>query len=120
MKLKLPPKRSSAELKKSVILINRFTTIEGKQDAFIQTQIGEYKRLQGKVKGSLTVKLHRATDGKTVINYARFATEEDYHNWVQSDLFREHKKIIEPYVLQSDPVLVDVVYEEDQNGEKNV
>lgn len=117
MEVKLPNKRSESSLEKPVILINRFTTKPGMQDKFAEAQIAEYRRLRGKVKGSISIRLHKATDGKTVVNYARFASERDYHVWVESQLFAEHKKIIEPFVEKAEPVLVEVIYDLDENGE---
>lgn len=111
MELKLPSKRTSESMNKPVILINRFTTPMGKQQPFIDAQTAEYKRLDGLVKGSLTVKLHKATDGKTVVNYATFATEEDYHNWVNSELFQDHLSRIKHLVEKAEPALFEVVYE---------
>ena len=114
MELKLPTKGSTEQMQRPVILINRFTTPDGKQDLFIEGQVAEYKRLDGLVKGSLSVKLHKSTDGKTVVNYARFASEQDYHNWVNSDLFKDHVDRIKHLVVKSEPALFEVVYEKEE------
>ncbi len=114
MELKLPSKGSTDQMQRPVILINRFTTPDGKQDPFIEGQVAEYKRLDGLVKGSLSVKLHKSTDGKTVVNYARFASEQDYHNWVTSDLFKDHVSRIKHLVVKSEPALFEVVYEKEE------
>lgn len=116
--LKLPAERQKHQQSGQVILINRFTTPQGEQQKFIDAQTAEYKRLDGKVKGSISVKLHKGTDGKTVVNYAVFATETDYHNWVKSELFKDHLDKIKHLVTKAEPLLFEVVYEKSEAGTK--
>lgn len=93
-----------------VTLINVFTVKPGKQDEFMNAQIAEYKRLEGQIKGTLTINLHRSLDGTKCVNYAQFSSETDYRAWVKSDLFKEHFEKIKDLVEQAEPALYEVVY----------
>jgi hypothetical protein len=95
-----------------VTLINVFTTKPGSQQAFVTAQTGEYKRLRGKIAGSLSANLHRGLGGSKAANYALFRSLEALGTWQQSDLMKEHMPIILPYVERAQPDIyraVDVV-----------
>ena len=86
-----------------VTLINVFTAKPGKQQAFITAQIGEYKRLRGKIAGGLAVNLHRGLGGSKAANYAHFTSLEAIRTWQQSALMKEHMPVIQPYVERAQP-----------------
>jgi hypothetical protein len=95
-----------------VTLINVFTAKPGNQQAFVTAQMGEYKRLRGKIAGSLSANLHRGLGGSKAANYAQFRSLEALGTWQQSDLMKEHMPVILPYVERAQPDIyraVDVV-----------
>jgi hypothetical protein len=86
-----------------VTLINVFTTRPGSQQAFVTAQIGEYKRLRGRIAGALSVNLHRGLGGSKAANYAHFRSLKALGTWQQSDLMKEHMPVIQPYVERAQP-----------------
>ena len=92
-----------------VTLINVFTTKPGNQQAFVTAQMGEYKRLRGKIAGALSANLHRGLGGSKAANYAHFRSLEALGTWQQSDLMKEHMPIILPYVERAQPDIYRVV-----------
>jgi len=89
----------------AVVLVNVFTPKPGQLDAFVAAQIGEYRRLLGKVAGWRGNRIHRSLDRKTAVNYAVFESLAAYKGWRDSALFVEHLKVIEPLVEKSEPGL---------------
>src|SRR5688500_1727011 len=55
-----------------VTLINTFTVTPANQQAFVEVQHGEYRRLQGQIPGAIAANLHRGRSGTRVVNYAQF------------------------------------------------
>jgi heme-degrading monooxygenase HmoA len=93
-----------------VTLINVFTVPPGGQEPFAAAQSGEYRRLRGQIAGSLSANLHRGTDGVTLANYAQFRSMDDYRAWLQSDLMRDHLKVIHALIQVSEPGMYRVVH----------
>lgn len=95
---------SALEVRRDLVtLVNIFTVAPGEQAPFAEAQMGEYRRLRGKVAGSLSANLHRAFDGQTLANVAQFRSMADYHAWVESELMREHGLVIRHLILRSEP-----------------
>ncbi len=94
-----------------VVLINQFTANPGALDQFIAIQKSEYVALRGKVKGFIANRLHRAVDGKSAVNIAIFDSLENYKAWRESELFRKHVEVIQPYIAKSEPGIYEIVYE---------
>jgi hypothetical protein len=92
-----------------VTLINIFTVQPTSQQLFLEAQIGEYKRLSGKIAGSLGANLHRGLSGRKAVNYAQFRTVEQFRAWQASDLMKDHLPLIQPYVEGIQPGIYRVV-----------
>ena len=90
-----------------VVLVNVFTPKPGQLDAFVDAQVGEYRRLLGKVAGWRGNRIHRSLDGKTAVNYAVFESLAVYKGWRDSELFADHLKVIEPLVERAEPGLYE-------------
>ena len=86
-----------------VTLVNIFTVAPGEQAPFAEAQMGEYRRLRGKVAGSLAANLHCSFDGQTLANLAQFRSMAEYRAWVESELMREHGLVIRHLILRSEP-----------------
>ena len=95
-----------------VVLVNVFTPKPGRLDDFIDAQIAEYRRLEGRVPGWRGNRLHRSLDGQTAVNYAAFESLAAYRAWRASDLFAEHFKAVESLIDRAEPGLyAAAVYE---------
>ena len=81
-----------------VTLVNIFMPTDGRLEAFVAAQTGEYERMQGRVEGWLGNHLHVALDGRDAVNIARFASLEAYNAFRGSDLFADHLERIRPFV----------------------
>lgn len=92
-----------------ITLINVFTVKPGAQPQFIAAQTSEYKRLAGKIAGSLSANLHRGLGGTKAINYAQFHSVEEMRTWQTSDLMRAHLPMIRPYIERAEPGLYRAV-----------
>lgn len=93
-----------------VTLINTFTVAPEKQQAFVDVQHGEYRRLAGRIPGSIAANLHRGRSGTRVVNYAQFQSMDAISAWQSSDLMKEHLPVIRPYVERVSPGLFRVVH----------
>lgn len=92
-----------------VTLINTFTVQPENQEPFIQAQSGEYKRLWGKIVGSLAANLHRGKSGTKAVNYAQFRSMEELRGWQTGDLMKDHLLVIKPLIERGQPGLYRVV-----------
>lgn len=101
-----------------VVLINVFRLDPDLTDAFVATQVSEYKRLQGLFPGSLSANLHVSLDRTRAVNYAHFSSVEAYTAMRQSSAFAEHLGRLKGLVLQAEPQLYTVAYT--QNTEQPI
>jgi heme-degrading monooxygenase HmoA len=93
-----------------VTLINTFTVTPENQQAFVDVQHGEYRRLSGQIRGAVAANLHRGRSGTRVINYAQFRSLEDFQAWQTSDLMKQHRPVIARYVERVSPGLFRLVH----------
>ena len=93
-----------------VTLINTFTLAPEQQQTFIETQHGEYKRLKGQIRGATAANLHRGRSGRRAVNYAQFRSLDEFTAWRTSDLMKEHRVVIDPFVERAAPRLFRVVH----------
>ena len=91
-----------------VTVINTFTVAPENQQPFLDAQHGEFRKLAGQIRGSVVANLHRGGSGRRVINYAQFRTLEDVHAWHTSDLMKQHRPVIAPYIERVSPGLFRV------------
>ncbi|MBD2842109.1 antibiotic biosynthesis monooxygenase family protein [Erythrobacter rubeus] len=94
-----------------VTLINIFTPKEGDLQNFVDAQIAEYRRLDGKVDGAIWNRLHVNRENGTAVNVALFESREKYDAWIDSDLFEEHIAKIKPLLDDVSPALYEVSYD---------
>ena len=93
-----------------IVLINVFSLDPDQAEAFVATQVGEYKRLQGVFPGSLSANLHLSLDRTRAVNYAHFSSVEAYLAMRASPAFLEHLERLKGLVLQAEPQLYTVIY----------
>jgi hypothetical protein len=93
-----------------VVLINVFRLDPDQAEAFVATQVSEYKRLQGAFPGSLSANLHVSLDRTRAVNYAHFSSVDAYMAMRQSVAFAEHLDRLRGLVLQAEPQLYTVAY----------
>lgn len=93
-----------------VVLINVFHLDPDRAEAFVATQVGEYKRLQGVFPGSLSANLHLSLDRTRAVNYAHFSSVETYLAMRDSPAFAEHLERLKGLVLKAEPQLYTVAY----------
>ena len=91
-----------------VMLVNIFTPKPGKEQAFIDAQTGEYRRLE--VDGWVGNRLGRSVDGGKLVNVAVFETIAKYNAWRASDEFAAHVDVIAPYMESAAPGMYEVLY----------
>lgn len=105
-----PSKVTTIDPERDVVtLINTFTVQPENQERFIQAQSGEYKRLWGKIEGSLAANLHRGRSGRKAVNYAQLQSVEALRSWQTSDLMKDHLRVIQPYIERGQPGVYRVV-----------
>jgi hypothetical protein len=93
-----------------IVLINVFHLDPDRAEAFVATQVGEYKRLQGVFPGSLSANLHVSLDRTRAVNYAHFSSVEAYLAMRDSPAFAEHLERLKGLVLKAEPQLYSVAY----------
>ncbi len=93
-----------------IVLINVFHLDPDRAEAFVATQVGEYKRLQGVFPGSLSANLHLSLDRTRAVNYALFSSVEAYLAMRDSPAFAEHLERLRGLVLRAEPQLYTVTY----------
>ncbi len=93
-----------------IVLINVFTLDPDKAEQFVATQVAEYKRLKGQFAGSYTANLHISLDCTRAVNYANFATVEDYVAMRNSPAFADHLSRLQELVVKAEPQLYQVMY----------
>jgi hypothetical protein len=99
-----------------VTLVNIFTVAPGGQTRFAEAQSDEYRRLHGKIAGSLAANLHRGLDGVTLANVAQFRSMPEFRAWVESDLMREHALVIRDLIERSEPGMYRVAHVASRTG----
>lgn len=92
------------------MLVNVFTPLPGKMEAFIAAQTDEYRRLLGTVKGWIGNRLGLAVDGEKAVNVAIFDSLVAYKAWRDSEAFAVHLDHIKPFVAESAPGIYQTVY----------
>ena len=93
-----------------VVLINVFHLDPDRAEAFVATQVSEYKRLQGVFPGSLSANLHLSLDRTRAVNDAHFSSVETYLAMRDSPAFAEHLERLRGLVLKAEPQLYTVAY----------
>ncbi len=93
-----------------IVLINVFHLDPDRAEAFVATQVGEYKRLQGLFPGSLSANLHLSLDRTRAVNYAHFSSVEAYLAMRENPAFLEHLERLRGLVLRAEPQLYTVAY----------
>jgi hypothetical protein len=93
-----------------IVLINVFHLDPDQAEAFVATQVSEYKRLQGVFPGSLSANLHLSLDRTRAVNYAHFSSVETYLAMRASPAFAEHLERLRGLVLKAQPQLYTVAY----------
>lgn len=91
-----------------VMLVNLFTPKPGQEQAFIDAQTAEYRRLD--VDGWIGNRLGRAVDGGKLVNVAVFESLEKYNAWRESEAFAAHVEVIRPYVAEAAPGMYEILY----------
>ena len=99
------------EVREAVIVINVFTPKPGQMDAFIQTQAEGLAQLRNRIPGWRGTRLYRALDERTVAAVSTFASADEYHAWMASALFDEHRKKVAPLIERAGPQLYRLVHE---------
>ncbi|MCP9848149.1 antibiotic biosynthesis monooxygenase [Synechococcus sp. Lug-A] len=93
-----------------IVLINVFHLDPDQAEAFVATQVSEYKRLQGVFPGSLSANLHLSLDRTRAVNYAHFSSVEAYLAMRASPVFAQHLERLKGLVLKAEPQLYTVAY----------
>ncbi len=93
-----------------IVLINVFHLAPDQAEAFVATQVSEYKRLQGVFPGSLSANLHLSLDRTRAVNYAHFSSVEAYLAMRSSPAFAQHLERLKGLVLKAEPQLYTVAY----------
>lgn len=93
-----------------IVLINVFHLDPDQAEAFVATQVSEYKRLQGVFSGSLSANLHLSLDRTRAVNYAHLSSVEAYLAMRSSPAFAQHLERLKGLVLKAEPQLYTVAY----------
>ena len=91
-------------------LINVFTVEPGKQKELFDSLVEASEKVMSKQPGYISANIHLGDDGKTVTNYAQWASLEDYHKVLAAPEVKEHLKTAAGLALEFKPVTYSKIW----------
>jgi quinol monooxygenase YgiN len=96
----------------NVTLINTFAVKSGKADALVALLKEATEQTVRKVPGFVSANLHVSLDAKKVVNYAQWASKEQFEAAMKNPAFQKHMEKVKELIESFDPVLYQLVYSE--------
>ena len=97
-------------------LINVFTAEPAKQKELFDSLVAASEKLMSKMPGYISANIHMGDDGKTVTNYAQWASLQDYQNVLAMQEVKEHLKTAASLAIEFKPVTYITIWTDGNNG----
>ena len=91
-------------------LINVFTVDPEKKEALLDHLKEATENVMSKYPGYISANLHVGDDGKTVTNYAQWASLEDYENMLKDEAALKHMKLAASFAVDFKPVTYSEIW----------
>jgi heme-degrading monooxygenase HmoA len=101
----------SADPTGPVVVINVFTPKPGQMDAFVRMQSEALRDLGERIPGWRGTRMYRALDDRSAAVVSTFTSEAEYHAWMASELFNQHRNKVAPLIERAGPQLYRLVHE---------
>lgn len=97
-------------------LINVFTVTPDKQMELVEMLSEATENVMSKLPGYISANLHLGDDGKTVTNYAQWATLEDYQNALKNEEAMKHMKQAASMAIEFIPITYSRIWTHSTNN----
>ena len=97
-------------------LINVFTVEPEKQKELFESLKEASKKILRKMPGYISANVHMGDDGKTVTNYAQWASFQEYQNFFAVPEVTEHMKKAADIAIEFKPVTYNTIWTDGING----
>ncbi len=101
--------------KKICTLINVFSVEPERQSELFENLKEASQEIFSKVPGYISANIHMGDDGKTVTNYAQWASLEDFQNMQKDEEARNHMKLAASIATGFKPVTYNTVWTHSNN-----
>ena len=91
-------------------LINVFTVEPAKQKELFDSLVQASEEVMSKMEGYISANIHLGDDGKTVTNYAQWASLEDYQKVLKLPEVMEHLKTAAGLAIEFKPVTYNAIW----------
>lgn len=91
-------------------LINVFTVEPAKQKELFDSLVQASEEVMSKMEGYISANIHLGDDGKTVTNYAQWASLEDYQKVLKLPKVLEHLKTAAGLAIEFKPVTYNTIW----------
>ena len=96
--------------KKICTLINVFTVEPAKQKELFDSLVAASEQVMSKMEGYISANIHMGDDGKTVTNYAQWASLQDYQKVLTVPEVMEHLKKAAGLAIEFKPVTYNTIW----------
>ena len=96
--------------KKLCTLINVFTVEPAKQQELFESLVMASEKVMNRMPGYISANIHLGDDGKTVTNYAQWASLEDYQKALKLPEVMEHLKQAAGLAIEFKPVTYNTIW----------
>ena len=96
-------------------LINVFTVEPAKQKELFASLVEASEKVMSKMPGYISANIHMGDDGKTVTNYAQWASLQDYHKVLAAPEVQEHLKTAAGLAVEFKPVTYSTIWTDGSN-----
>ncbi|MDQ2718758.1 MAG: antibiotic biosynthesis monooxygenase [Bacteroidota bacterium] len=101
--------------KKICTLINVFSVEPEKQSELFENLKEATQQIMSKMPGYISANIHMGDDGKTVTNYAQWATLEDFKNMLKNEEAQKHMKLAASIATGFTPVTYNIIWTHTNN-----
>ncbi len=102
--------------KKICTLINVFTVEPAKQKELFDSLVEASEKVMSKMQGYISANIHMGDDGKTVTNYAQWASLQDYQRVLKLPEVMEHLKTAAALAIEFKPVTYNTIWTDGKNA----
>ena len=100
--------------KKICTLLNVFTAQPENQRELFDSLVEASEILMSKVQGYISANIHMGDDGKTVTNYAQWASLEDYQKVLSTPEVMEHLKTSAALAIEFKPITYSTIWTDEK------
>lgn len=101
--------------KKICTLINVFTVEPERQLELFENLKEATRQIMGKMPGYISANIHMGDDGKTVTNYAQWATLQDFQNMLKNEEAQKHMKLAASIAKEFTPITYNTIWNHGNN-----